>query len=536
MNTSKDVQKTCIQSAIWKNIPAFVPAVCLLLLVCFLCQAPVHAAESRLSFTDGSGRYLIQKGTAWYLKDSEGQPLTSLQYLEIPATDNIYSGYYMFDSSGKLIQKRAVYYFGGRKVHNFYFKGFYYTASQTGRFCYTCNSCYYLNKLTCKGKTFDGIYYVGKMGLISAEPVLRKMPEFKIQDKTCKAGYYFFQTNGRLDTRAHFRKLDCTVNGTVFNGYFYFADGGRLLQKEGMITVDGKKYYISSMGRRFVNCWKGGYYWLSNGTMAVSTAVPGGLYVDCNGHKCGKNEVKLSPLRYKLKTLTSGMSGTWSVYIKDLKTGDVVLLNNTKKMYSASIIKLYCMAAVYDKISKNQLADNSVTQLYLRNMISYSDNECFNQLVKMLGGGNFSAGFKVLNQYIRDNGYTLTEAHHTCTPAKSGLISDGSGLQNTTCAYDAGLLLEKVYKGTCVNSTYSGNMLRLLLAQRSRNKIPAGLPAGTKVANKTGENAAYNVEHDTAIIYGPETTYILCVFSSTNSVNGISGIRKISQTVYQYLN
>ncbi len=54
-----------------------------------------------------------------------------------------------------------------------------------------------------------------------------------------------------------------------------------------------------------------------------------------------------------------------------------------------------------------------------------------------------------------------------------------------------------------------------------------------KTANKTGETDEN--QHDIAIVYGPKTTYILCVMSE-DSTNAIANIRSISKVVYNYLN
>jgi beta-lactamase class A len=44
-------------------------------------------------------------------------------------------------------------------------------------------------------------------------------------------------------------------------------------------------------------------------------------------------------------------------------------------------------------------------------------------------------------------------------------------------------------------------MVEILARQKFNEAIPAGLPAGTRVAHKTGEVA--KIHHDAAIVYGP---------------------------------
>ncbi len=51
-------------------------------------------------------------------------------------------------------------------------------------------------------------------------------------------------------------------------------------------------------------------------------------------------------------------STAWSVYVKDLKTKKSFTINK-KSFFSASTIKLYAMAAAYDKAKKGKLAMNS---------------------------------------------------------------------------------------------------------------------------------------------------------------------------------
>jgi beta-lactamase class A len=55
-------------------------------------------------------------------------------------------------------------------------------------------------------------------------------------------------------------------------------------------------------------------------------------------------------------------------------------------------------------------------------------------------------------------------------------------------------------------------MRQILLAQEFNDKIPAGLPAGIRVAHKTGEITAHS--HDAAIVYPPgRSPYVLVVLT-----------------------
>lgn len=73
-------------------------------------------------------------------------------------------------------------------------------------------------------------------------------------------------------------------------------------------------------------------------------------------------------------------------------------------------------------------------------------------------------------------------------------------------------------------------MMQLLLGQTRRTKIPAGVPSGVKVANKTGELAA--VQNDVVIVFGTHP-YVLAVMSSDiSSAVAPSQITELSRAVW----
>ena len=344
-----------------------------------------------------SGEYLIDTGHNWWLKDKNGEKITGMQYIKMPAKKKLKSGYYMFDDRGCLCRKKE------------------------------------------------------------------------------------------------FHRVDTVIYGKKFKGTYYFGgDNGRLYNKAGWKTINGKRYLLNSDGKRYENRWKSGYYFKSNGTIAKNKKISDGVYVDCDGRKCTEADMKINSLKKKLRKMLNGYYGSWSVYVKDLKTGGVVNLNESA-MYSASVIKPFVMASTFDQIKKGNLKYNST---------------------------------------VKDK-YTKTGCHHTLHPASSASVGDGQS--NITSVKDCGILLEHIYNGTCVLSKYSKEMRKLLLAQTRRWKIPSGIPSGIKVANKTGETSS--VEHDMAIVYGKKKDYIICVFSNTGSEDyALPRIRNISRTVYNYLN
>ncbi len=85
-----------------------------------------------------------------------------------------------------------------------------------------------------------------------------------------------------------------------------------------------------------------------------------------------------------------------------------------------------------------------------------------------------------------------------------------AGLSNTATARDLGIVMANVASGERFPQTARAEMLAILERQHFRDNIPAGLPEGTRVANKTGWITAHN--HDAAVVFPPDAPpYVLAV-------------------------
>jgi beta-lactamase class A len=85
-----------------------------------------------------------------------------------------------------------------------------------------------------------------------------------------------------------------------------------------------------------------------------------------------------------------------------------------------------------------------------------------------------------------------------------------AGLSNTTTARDLGVVMAAVQESPRFTTESRGEMLAILERQHFRENIPAGVPEGTRVANKTGWITAHN--HDAALVFPPDAPpYVLTV-------------------------
>ena len=110
-----------------------------------------------------------------------------------------------------------------------------------------------------------------------------------------------------------------------------------------------------------------------------------------------------------------------------------------------------------------------------------------------------------------------------------------AGLSNTATARDLGVVMAQVATGERFTPEAREEMLAILERQHFRENIPAGLPQGIRVANKTGWITAHN--HDAAVVFPPNAPpYVLAVM-----VRGIEEqqeaaglVASISRAVWEY--
>ncbi|MDO5541469.1 MAG: serine hydrolase [Eubacteriales bacterium] len=224
--------------------------------------------------------------------------------------------------------------------------------------------------------------------------------------------------------------------------------------------------------------------------------------------------------------------GDWSVYIKDLSTQKVMEINE-HSMESASLIKLYIAGTIYEQLDWGNLEETETIMNALNLMITVSDNESSNVLVRQLydENGSFQDGLDIVNDFIRRHGFTNTQQVNGIADP-SLWVSDGS--VNMTSTADCGRLLEAVYNRELVSHFNSYRFEVLLNKQEVNYKIPDGLPSGVHISHKTGE--VDDTENDAAIIYTPYGDYIFCIMSTdlTDTGSAVDHIHDISALVYDY--
>ncbi len=151
---------------------------------------------------------------------------------------------------------------------------------------------------------------------------------------------------------------------------------------------------------------------------------------------------------------------------------------------------------IYEYIGKEM----SLRELVFR-MITVSSNLATNVLIQHVGANNIMK--------------TLTERGIHGMRVLRGvedIKAYEKGLNNRTDAVSMLMTLELIAEGKAGTKEACQEMIEILSQQKFRSKIPAGIPADIKVANKTG--SITQIDHDAAIVF-PEgrRPYVLVVMT-----------------------
>jgi beta-lactamase class A len=217
-----------------------------------------------------------------------------------------------------------------------------------------------------------------------------------------------------------------------------------------------------------------------------------------------------------------GLQGRFGIAVKDLGSGQTVLLNEHFPFEAASLYKLPVMYEVFKLREAEFLtfreelmigpedAAMDLGSLFwpigtritlgtaLERMVTISDNSSAFMLTRRVGSWR-------INEDAVSLGMTQTRIN---------------GEDLSTSAYDMMRLLELIATGRAVDSQASAEMVHLLGRQQVLNRVPMLLSPEATIANKTGnwESAA----HDVAIVYGPRATLVIAFLS--DGVNDVEAV------------
>jgi beta-lactamase class A len=231
-------------------------------------------------------------------------------------------------------------------------------------------------------------------------------------------------------------------------------------------------------------------------------------------------------------------AGRFGIVIKNLADGRGVQMAQDRVFYAASLFKTWVMLETFHQREAGVLGFDeryTVTDHYaeygltagalvacqkasvremLQSMMRISDNVAANMLLDRVNAEN-------VRRALRGMGLQVAT------------FAGGGSLPLN--ASDMALLLEATARRQAISPAASDEMLALLASEAINDRLPALLPAGTRVAHKTGnwESAT----HDAGIVFSPRVTYVIVMLSDLGfSDDGATPIARLSKAVYDYYN
>ncbi len=246
----------------------------------------------------------------------------------------------------------------------------------------------------------------------------------------------------------------------------------------------------------------------------VLQGVPGG--------ERDRIEADLKKLEEKIK----GYDGVVGFYVRDEKGGWGYGIRPDEEFFSASVIKVPIMVAVYRKVDSGDLSltDSFPTEArdwaagagwlqwedagksytvgdYLWMMMTQSDNVATNALVRIVGGPD------QVNEVARSLGAEDTVLYQKVT-SERGVVPR---YDNRTTARDMAVMLDKISRGEAASPENCKYMKELMQANELDSWLEDPLPQDTMVADKGGW--LYGVYDEVAIVSNPDRPYSVSILT-----------------------
>jgi beta-lactamase class A len=239
--------------------------------------------------------------------------------------------------------------------------------------------------------------------------------------------------------------------------------------------------------------------------------------------------------------------GEVGIALVDLESGRSLGINGNLGMHAASTMKVPVLIELFRQADAGRFSpDDSIP---VKNVFrSIADGSSYTlssdrdtEIIERLGQGmslrRLATGMSIVSSNLATNILIdfLTADSVQATMRRIGAadmrvlrgVSDdpafAAGLNNMTTAAALARTLEVIARCEVHSPASCAAMLDILERQRFRTQIPAGVPDGVRVANKTGSITGHR--HDGAIVYPPDRRpYVLAVL-----VRGISDTAAANQ-------
>ncbi len=251
-------------------------------------------------------------------------------------------------------------------------------------------------------------------------------------------------------------------------------------------------------------------------------------------------------LRAQIEKIAEELNGVMGVAIRDLSTGEEILINENLVFPTGSSIKIPILIELYRQAAegrfkledrklierKEMVAGSGVIQLFTDRtsqlsladlgilMIAVSDNTATNILIDQVGMSG-------VNSMLDRHGLSGIRLRRKMIDRAASARGD----ENTATPYEAMRLMEKLDRGEIVNRAISEQVLTTLKI-RKNSAIPSLIPPSVTIANKPG--GIEGASCDWAIVYVPNRPFAIAVMTTWLGQNAQNSIAEIAKLAYDH--
>ncbi len=247
--------------------------------------------------------------------------------------------------------------------------------------------------------------------------------------------------------------------------------------------------------------------------------------------------------------IEAGLDGVLGLALKDLETGQTLLLNEREVFPQASSIKIALLLEVFKQAEERRLDLDEYLALETGAKVAgsgilfhlgrpglklsvrdtavltavLSDNTATNLLIDKVG-------LEAVNRRMDALGLKKTRLRRRMMDVEAAR----EGRENVSTPLEMMTLLEKIWRGGVLGEPHRKDLLDVLAIPKD-SPLRSGVPEGVEVAEKPGELEA--VRCDSGIVLLPGRPYILCVMTTylKRDADGNAAIEEVSRTVYGHI-
>ncbi|HEX2211587.1 MAG TPA: serine hydrolase [Longimicrobium sp.] len=234
----------------------------------------------------------------------------------------------------------------------------------------------------------------------------------------------------------------------------------------------------------------------------------------------------------------AGDTAEVSVAFMDLRTGDSLLIGAHTSMHAASTMKVPVMMELFRRADAGEISmddrvpvrnafisiadggtyalspdDDSDGELYTRVGRDATVRELVERMITR--SSNLATNLLIAHAQPARIARTMERIGARDMHVLRGVEDNAAyraGMNNTTTAYALMRVMRAVQDPAVVGASAAREMQDILGRQEFTEMIPAGVPEGTRVANKTGNIT--RIAHDAALVYPPgRAPYVLVVLT-----------------------